>query len=465
MADQEDKLLEEIKKIRGLYFEKTPKSKDLNSQAANFLPDGDTRTSIYFEPYPPYMVRGEGCYIFDIDGNKYVDYMNNYTSLIHGHNHPKIREAVVEQLRCGTIFGAPHQSQYRLGEILCDRIPSIQKIRFCNSGTEATMFAIRAARAYTGKDKIIKIEGGFHGTHDLVEASVSPSLEEAGDATFPNIVPFSKGIPKNIFSNVLIVPFNNKVAMKAAIQANEDDLAAIILEPVMGAAGMIPAIKDYLTFLRDITNEKGIVLIFDEIVSFRLSQGGAQEWYGVKPDLTALGKIIGGGFPVGAFGGREDIMSLFSPKKGILHQSGTFNGHPISMVAGIATLKELTPDVYKRINSLGDSLRNGINNVFSELHIKAKASGVGSLVFIHYTLEEVKNYRDARKASEDAKLVKDLGNLCFLNQGIFFAARGQFSISTPMTNDHINQTISSIHESFLELKPFIEEFFPHLIKN
>lgn len=253
--------------------------------------------------------------------------------------------------------------------------------------------------------------------------------------------------------------------MEAIIEANKEDVAAIIIEPIMGAAGIIPASKEYLTFLRDISRKNGIVLIFDEIISFRLSQGGAQEWYGVIPDLTTLGKIIGGGFPIGAFGGNKHIMSLFSPQKRELSHSGTFNAHPIAMVAGLITLKELNPDFYKRINSLGDSLRKGIDDVCFELDIKAKTSGIGSLAFIHYTTDEIKNYRDARKANEQAKSLTNLVNLSLIQHGVFFAERGEFAISTPMTDDHINQTIISIHESFSELKLIIEEFFPSLIRN
>ncbi len=461
----QDLFAPEIERIRNVYIEKTGRSRESNAIAADFLPGGDTRTATYFEPYPLYMVRGEGCYIYDIDGNRYIDHMNNYTSLIHGHDHPKIREAVVNQLKFGTIFGAPHQMQYELAQLLCERVPSVESIRFCNSGTEATMFAIRAARAYTGRNKIVKIEGGYHGSHDVVEASVSPSLAEAGEVNYPHLVPYSQGIPGNAFENVLIVPFNSKEAMREVVYKNRDDLAAIILEPVMGAAGIIPATRDYLTFLRNITTEEGILLIFDEIISFRLSRGGAQEWYGVTPDLTALGKIIGGGFPIGAFGGKADIMSLFSPKKGTLHQSGTFNGHPISLVAGLTALKEMTPEVYDRINSLGDSLRRGINDDFFELGIKAQASGLGSLFYIHYTLDEIKNYRDARKASEQAKMLTDLAHLSLINNGIFIASRGQFALSTPMTENDVSQTLEAVRESFSELKPIVERFLPHLIRD
>jgi len=449
--------------IKNRYLDRTAMSKELNLKARAFLPGGDTRTATYYEPYPTYMVKGEGCYLFDVDNNQYIDFLNNYTCLIHGHNNPNIREAVTKQLESGSTFGAPHQNQTILAELLCDRVPSIEKVRFCNSGTEATMFSIRAARAFTGKNKIIKIEGGYHGTHDIVEVNVDPSVVEAGDPEKPNIVPYSAGIPQNVFENVIICPFNNHEAIESAINADEQNIAAIIVEPFLGSAGVIPAKKEYLGFLRKVTKKQKIVLIFDEVMSLRLSNGGAQGYYGVIPDLTSLGKIIGGGFPIGAFGGNGEIMSLFSPMKGSLHQSGTFNGHPITMAAGIASLKELTPPVYDKINSLGNSLRRGINDIFSDLKIRAQAIGLGSMLYIHYTSDAIHNYRDAKKASEKAGILADLAHLTFMNNGLFIAARGQIVLSTPMTAADIKQSIELFHKSFSELKPIIQEFYPHLI--
>jgi glutamate-1-semialdehyde 2,1-aminomutase len=449
--------------IKSLYRARTPKSMQLNSMAEQSLPGGDTRQSVYFDPYPTYMISGDGCYIADADGNKYVDFMNNYTSLIHGHNTSKINEAVARQLAHGTVFGAPHESQFELGELLCSRVPSIDKVRFCNSGTEATMFAIRAARAFTGKDTIIKMEGGYHGTHDLAEASVSPSIEDAGSIDKPKTVPYSKGIPAGSFANVVVVPFNNIGATKAAIHANRREIAAIIIEPVMNAAGTIPATKEYLKFLREITNEEGILLLFDEVATFRLSFAGAQGYYQITPDLSAIGKIIGGGFPIGAFGGREDIMSLFSPKKGVLHHAGTFNGHPISMVAGLAAMRETTTETFVRINALGDMMRLEINKVFSESGIRGHASGLGSLITIHYTSQEIRNYRDARVARNEAKDLPDYMHLSLMNRGIFLAARGQLSLSTPMGEKEINVALQALKEACMELKPFIKENLPHLL--
>jgi glutamate-1-semialdehyde 2,1-aminomutase len=449
--------------IESQYRSRTPKSMELDSKAKQSLPGGDTRQSVYFDPYPTYMISGDGCHITDADGNRYIDFMNNYTSLIHGHNTSAINEAVAKQLSHGTIFGAPHESQFELGKLLCSRVPSIDKVRFCNSGTEATMFAIRAARAFTGKDTIIKMEGGYHGTHDLAEASVSPSIEDAGRTDKPKLVPYSKGIPAASFANVVVVPFNNIEATKAAIHASKREVAGIILEPVMNAAGTIPATKEYVDFLREITKEEGILLLFDEVATFRLSFGGAQGHYQVSPDLSAVGKIIGGGFPIGAFGGREDIMSMFSPQKGALHHAGTFNGHPISMVAGLAAMRQMTTETFARINALGDMMRSGIRKVFSESGIKGHASALGSLLTIHYTTREIKNYRDARVARDEAKNLPDLMHLCLMNRGIFLAARGQLALSTPMGEKEINLALQALKDACTELKPFIKETLPHLL--
>jgi glutamate-1-semialdehyde 2,1-aminomutase len=470
--ENKNRLREALVEIKARYFKKTPKSRDLHDKAAKFLPGGDTRLATYFEPYPTYIMRGEGSKVFDIDGNEYLDFLNNYTQQILGHNHLKVKQAIIKQLEFGTIFGSPHVEQIKLAELLCRRTPSFDKIRFCNSGTEATMFAIKGARAYTGKDKIIKIEGMYHGTHDLVEASVFPPLSEAGDAQFPNVVPYNSGIPKNVFQNILVVPWNNQEALEDTVEHNHDDLAAVIMEPIMTAAGIIPATKEYLEFVREITNSMGVVLIFDEVVTFRLATGGAQELYGVTPDLTTVGKFIGGGFPVGAFGGKEEIMSIFSPSADIyssgvgkVRHSGTFNGHPVIMSAGLATMNELTPIEIKRINSLGDLFREKLNReVFDELKIKAHAKGVGSLSCIHYTLENINDYRDARRASEQAGELPVLVHLELINNGIWIAERGEIALSTPMTEKNVIAAVDAYKKTFTRLRSAIEHDLPQLIK-
>jgi glutamate-1-semialdehyde 2,1-aminomutase len=453
------------------YIKRTEKSKLLNDKAAAYLPGGDTRQACYFKPYPTYIKSGEGSYLYDVDGNKYIDVLNNYTQQIHGHNHPRTKEAVIRQLQNGTIFGSPHEAQIELAELLCNRIPSVERIRFCNSGTEATMFAIKGARAYTGKDKIIKCEGMYHGTHDLVEGSVFPPLTEAGDPFAPNVVASNAGIPANIFENLVVVPFNDIEAFETALEKNSGEVAAVIIEPVLGAGGVIPANPDFLQAVRRLTSDKGIVLIFDEVVSFRLSTGGAQELYNIIPDLTTLGKFIGGGFPIGAFGGREDIMDVFSPSESVfaaggnkVKHSGTFNGHPVIMIAGLATMQDMTPEVYQKINLQGDKFRNNMNNeVFKKVGLKAQVTGIGSLSFLHYTLEKINNYRDIKKGMDAAGNLFALVHLEALNQGIWIAERGEIAISTPMTDLIINEVTDKYLEIYMKIKPVLERDLPFLV--
>jgi glutamate-1-semialdehyde 2,1-aminomutase len=454
------------KKIIDKYRSRTKRSLKIHERARRYMPGGDTRTAVFFKPYPTYIVRGDGCFVYDADGNEYIDHLNNFTVQIHGHNNSRIREAANRQLTAGASFGAPHEKQTELAEILCSRIPSLDKIRFCNSGSEATMFAIRAARAYSGKNKIIKMEGIYHGTHDTVEASIFPTISMAGDFDRPILVPSSPGVPQSVFNNVVIAPFNNITATETIINEHKDDLAAVIIEPVMTGNGAIPAKKEYLKFLRRITKEFGVVLIFDEVVTLRLAPGGAQEMFDVIPDMTSIGKFIGGGLPIGAFGGRAEIMDLFSPENGRMSHSGTFNGHPVTMAAGVESMKMLDRATYLHINRLGDSFRQRINSrVFGSLGIKAQAFGIGSISIIHYTTGEIDNYRNARHAMETAEGLYMLVHLEHLNNGIWIAERGEFALSTPMTEEIVERTVEAFKMSFTELRPLIEKAWPHLIVN
>ena len=334
------------------------------------------------------------------------------------------------------------------------------------------MFAIKGARAYTGKNKIIKIEEMYHGTHDLVEANVFPPLSEAGDRRVPKVIPYNSGIPENTFQNVLVVPWNDEEALNHVISQHRDDVAAVIMEPIMTAAGIISATPEYLAFAREITDSEGIVLIFDEVVTFRLAPGGAQQLYGVSPDLTTIGKFIGGGFPIGAFGGKGEIMSIFSPSadmysagRGKVKHSGTFNGHPVAMRAGLAAMNELTPEEIDRINSLGDLFREKLNReVFNALGIKAHAKGIGSLSCIHYTLDNIDNYRDARRASDQIGNLPVLVHLELINNGIWIAERGEIALSTPMTEKNVTEAVDAYKKTFSLLRPAIEDDLPHLIR-
>jgi len=413
------------------YLETNRRSKDLADRARSVLPGGITRTSVYFDPYPPYMERGEGCRIYDVDGNERIDFSNNYTALINGHCAPAVVAAVRDQLSRGSAFAAPTPHEVVLAELLCRRVPSVERVRFASSGTEAAMFALRAARAFTGRRKIAKAEGGFHGTSDYAAVSASPDLSRAGRTDAPVSLPDSRGLTPSVLDDVVVFPFNDIEATEACIRHHKDDLAAVIVEPVLGSAGMIPARREYLQALREITARHGILLVLDEVITLRLAPGGAQSAYGVTPDLTIMGKIIGGGYPVAAFGGRADAMALLDPAGGRppIPQSGTYNGNPIGMAAGIATLGELTPAVYNRLNAMGEDLRGRLRAMFARRGIAAQVTGMGSLLNLHFTTVEVKDLRTARTGDADMLRTVFFG---LLNEGVFLAPRGMGCLSTPM---------------------------------
>jgi glutamate-1-semialdehyde 2,1-aminomutase len=326
----------------------------------------------------------------------------------------------------------------------------VESVRFCNSGTEATMSVMRAAKAFTGRAKILKMEGGYHGSHDAVEVSVTPSAALAGPADAPLSVP-GPGLFAGITKDVIVAPFNDIESTAKIISRHANDLAGVIVEPVQGAAGVISATPEYLSFLRDATARCGALLIFDEVVTLRLNYGGAQGRYGIHPDLTALGKIIGGGFPIGAFGGRKDIMAQYDPRARMLRQSGTYNGNAISMVAGLAALQVLTSDEIQRLNGLGDQLRTGMNGVLQDFGIDGYVAGTGSLSQLRlFAPRTIRNYRDALPSPSAASSVSEsyeLLHLALLNQGFFGAPRGEYAISTPMTEVEIAQALGSFRSA------------------
>jgi len=395
------------------------------------------------------MARGDGCRLYDEDGHEYLDFSNNWTSMILGNNHPKVVEAICNQAPQGSAMAAPPQRAYEWAKILCDRIPSVDKVRFCTSGTEAVMFAVRAARAYTGKDKILKMEGNYHGSYDIMEMTV-------GWRKLP------PGLPKSVEQDVLVTPFNDKETAERLIKENKDQLAAVIVEGIMGAGGMIPPEDDYMQFLQQVAHDNDVLLIADEVISFRLSTGGAQQVYDFKPDLTALGKTIGGGLPVGAFGGRKDVMAVYSPRhKRPAHHAGTFVASSIAVAAAVAGLKELTADAIERINSLGWSLRDKLQGVLDDLKIKAQIKGYGSLQQLHFTPEPI-HHAETAFFTQDRDILR-LFHLSLMNKGIFIPNRGFFSISTPMTEAETDRAVQATAETLTELKPLIEQIAPQLI--
>ena len=399
------------------YIARTPRSAALFDRANASLPGGSTRTTIYAPPYPPYIESGQGIVIRDVDGNTYRDFLGNYSSLILGHSHPAVLAAVTDQIRRGSAFGAPTETEIELAEEIRGRLPSIEALRFTNSGTEATMFAIRAARAFTGRSLVARFERAYHGTHDTAVAG-------------------SPGVPDEVSDLVLTLPWGDPDGAERMLAGREADLAAIIIEPVQGAGGIRAAERGFLSALRDLADRTGALLIFDEVISFRVGPGGAQGLLGVRPDLTALGKIVGGGYPLAAFGGRRAVMDQFDARRpGGLTHGGTFNGNPVAAAAGLATLRELTPEAYRRLAGLGERLRTGLAEAVAGEGIDVRVDGVASLFHVS-TGEPI---HATATGTDSSGLFVGL-----LLEGFYLAPRGMGAIALPTTDADIDELVAAI---------------------
>jgi glutamate-1-semialdehyde 2,1-aminomutase len=407
------------------------------------MPGGNSRTTTFFDPYPFYFQRGQGAHIWDADGTERIDFNGNYTSLILGHAHPEVIKAVQAVAEHGLSFPGPTEHEVRLAELLTRRIPSLERVRFTNSGTEATMNAVRLARAFTGRPKLAKFEGAFHGTHDWVMVSVTPDPKTAGNRRRPKPVAWSAGIPPAVLKHTVVLPWNDREACAEILAREGEQIAGLIVDPLLCNAGLVVPGDGFLPWLREETERRGIVLIFDEVISFRVAWGGAQERFGIRPDLTTLGKIIGGGLPVGAFGGRRDIMDFYDPRKGgpRISQGGTFNANPVTMAAGVATLNALTPEAYARLDALGDRLRGGITRLLANTRRKGQVTGVGSLLWLHWTTETLTDYRSTRPKDADAALRVFVG---LINEGILLTQRGLGACSLAMNDEDADRFVNAL---------------------
>lgn len=413
----------------------TEKSRKLFEEAKKLLPGGVSSPVRAIKPYPFYTKSANGSKLTDIDGNVYIDYVMGYGPLLLGHNHPAIKEAVIKQLSDGWLYGTPSELEVSLAKEIIRLYASIDMVRFVSTGTEATMGALRAARGFTGKNKFIKIEGGFHGAHEA-------ALVKAGSGATTLGTPDSAGVPNDFTKNTLQVPYNDIEAMTEAIEAYKDDVAAVIIEPVLGNIGPILPEEGYLKEVRAVTKENDVVLIFDEVITgFRLAMGGAQEYYGITPDMTTLGKILGGGFHIGVIGGKREIMEKISPA-GPVYQAGTFNGSPVSMTAGLAMISTMKKEkVHEKVNKAGDSLRKALSDVVGDLGLDYNISGVGSMFKVFFG-DMPHNYNEALKC--------DTGkfNIFFrkmLNDGIFLPP-SQFEtnfLSLAHSKEDIDKTIDA----------------------
>ena len=415
------------------------KSDQLFAEALKYIPGGVNSPVRAFRAVggqPFFVNKAKGAHIWDVDGNDYVDYVGTWGPAILGHAHPKIIKEVREAAENGTSFGIPNPFEVTMSKLICALVPSVQKVRMCNSGTEATMSAVRLARGFTQREKIIKFDGCYHGHTDslLVKAG-------SGALTFGN--PDSAGVPSSFTQHTIVLPYNDTGAVETAFTANKDQIAGIIIEPVPGNAGLYLPRPGYLEFLREITQAKGTVLIFDEVMTgFRLAKGGAQERFGINPDLSCFGKVIGGGLPVGAFGGRAEIMDLLAPT-GPVYQAGTLSGNPLAMAAGIAALEELAEtDAYEKLEQLGAQLEKEMVQAARSASVPVQFNRCGSMFCAYFTAEPVHNLADAMK-SDRPRFAKYFHGM--LEQGIYLAP-SQFEagfISTAHTSQDIERTAAA----------------------
>ena len=425
------------------YKAKTTHSRQLFEEALRVMPGGNSRTTTFFDPYPFYITRGDGPRIWDADGTERLDFNGNYTSLILGHANPRVVKAIQDAATHGMSFPGPSEHEIRLAEILTRRIPTMEVIRFANSGTEATMHAVRVARAFTGRSKIAKFEGAYHGTHDWVLVSVAPDPAAAGSRKRPKSVAWSSGVPPMVMKHVVVLPWNDIDACIKILEKHGSDIAALIIDPMLANAGMIPVREGFLEGLREATQRLGILLIFDEVISFRVAAGGAQERFGIRPDLTTLGKIIGGGLAVGAFGGRADVMNYYDPRGGggRINHGGTFNANPLTMAGGVATMEQLTPEAYAKLDALGDRLRDGVRRVLRKRGYPGQITGMGSLFWLHHTKRRLSDYRSAKPDDPKAPLTTFMA---MINEGVLVSQRGLGACSAAMTDTEVDRFIEAL---------------------
>lgn len=373
------------------------RSEKLYEKARKLIPGGVSSPVRAIKPFPFYTASASGSKITDADGNEYIDFCLAYGPKILGHANPKIKQSIIEQLDNGWLYGTPTELEIKLAERIAGIYPSIDMVRFVSTGTEATMSALRVARGFTGRNKFIKIEGGFHGAHDAV-------LVKAGSGATTLGKPDSLGVPEDFTKNTLQVPFNDVEALTQVMEKYGKDIAAFILEPVMGNVGPILPDDGYLREVRRITEENDVVLIFDEVITgFRMAMGGAQEYYGVTPDMTTLGKIIGGGMPIGVFGGKREIMEMVAPS-GAVYQAGTYSGSPTSVAAGITVLDILKEEnVHEKLNATGDKLRAGITDIVEDLDLNYNVCGVSSMFKVFFG-NRPRNYQEVLSCDKEGYL-------------------------------------------------------------
>ncbi|MFN8488640.1 MAG: aspartate aminotransferase family protein [Caldilineaceae bacterium] len=417
------------------YTARNPASLARHQAAATVMPGGNTRTVLHYAPFPLGVARGEGCYLWDLDGHRYVDFLGEYTAGIYGHSHPVIRAALDQALDGGLNFGATNAMEVKLAQAVCERFPSIELVRFTNSGTEANLMALTAARAFTKRSKIMVFRGSYHG----------------------GVLYFSggEGSPVNAPYDFVLAPYNDLVATEALLTEHGSGLAAILIEPMVGGGGCIPAERAFLAMLREQATRHGCILIFDEVMTSRLSSGGLQAVHGIRPDMTTLGKYIGGGMSFGAFGGRAEIMAQFDPSRpGALPHAGTFNNNVLTMSAGFAGLTQVyTPEAAIALNARGDALRTRLNDLCRRHEVPMQFTGFGSMMNVHITDAPLHSPTDAAQANQK---LRELFFFDLLESGVWLARRGMINLSLPIDGAECDVLVNAVEQFIQRRLPLLE---------
>jgi glutamate-1-semialdehyde 2,1-aminomutase len=411
--------------IEERYRGASSKSAELAKQAERVMPGGDTRTTSFYRPYPLTLVRGEGPFLWDADGNRYVDLLGNYTSLVHGNAYPPIVAAVNKAVAGGTAWAARCEAQVELATLLCERIASVERVRFCNSGTEAGMLAAHLARRLTGRNLILMARYGYHGSYEDLEAGL---VGQDGERT-------------------MFADFGDAPAFEALLSERGSEIAAVFLEPVLGSAGVVEPAPEFLGRVAEAAHRAGALFVLDEVITFRLDEGGAQQIYDVRPDLTMLGKIIGGGFPVGAIGGSEEVMSSFDPRnRGAIWHSGTFNGNPVSCAAGAVSVRELNSERINKMSQQAERLADELKRAARHAELPFSVRQVGSLMNIFFLNEPPA----ATIVRDDSRAIANF-HLAALNHGLFVAPRGLIALSTVINDELLNEIIGRAAEAIADV--------------
>ncbi len=434
------------------------RSEELFKRAQAVLPGGVSRNTLLHDGPVYYADHGKGCRVIDVDGIERIDFANNVASHIHGHAYPPIIEAVAEQLKRSTAFTMATEAEIRFAEHLCSRSPSFEKLRFVNSGSEAVMAAVKAARAHTGKPKLAKVEGAYHGAYDYAEVSQAPGPANWGDMARPNAVPLAQGTPQRLIDDTVIVPFNDPEKAVALLDEHRGEIACVLVDPLPHRIGMVQMSDAFARALRNWTSQHEALLVFDEVITFRTEYGGVQQRLPVEPDITTMGKMIGGGFPVGALAGRADVMDVLDPSQGgaRLPLSGTFSANPVTMTAGHVAMTHFDEVAVDRLNKFGDHAREGLYQAIANAGVPACVTGTGSLLRIHLKPLAPRNYRETFMQASEKRAMSALIKALY-DDGIMMIHTGSAALSTAMGEAEIGRLCEAVERALRSIRPQLDE--------